>query len=886
MLKIKTKFRLLIAFYMLIPPAVIIAYTQGSSFFNDPDFQGAMGVSLAVVILVVFCNPLLIGIKWLVLRQLTHISRVCADIKVGNYTFFTLPNEPNDDSDENEMVALMRDMNWMFHHIRYRHTELEDLVSRRTRDLEEANRALVKARDAAEDSARAKSEFLTTMSHEIRTPMNAVINLSGLALKKCTDPSQKEYLEIIHASSTALLGIINDILDFSKVDAGKLVLESIPLNIRNLFEEIMDMFKIQASDLPVEMVLGIDPAVPRSFYGDPLRLRQVLTNLISNAVKFTKQGEILIQVGVQEKTPDRVLLCFSVKDTGVGIEQQALDTLFCPFTQEDGSTTREFGGTGLGLAISQKLVCLMGGSIEVESRKGEGACFSFTLKVKPAPALESRAVLPLGQTRGQTAQILMKNPNAEQILLNYLTDFGLEAKGRNGSEAGCPFAGILRQSNPPPTLVLLDSDMDPALVDNMLTHFRNLSSQIPIIAIGRAPLNQDRSTPEWAAGFVPKPVKQSILFDTIMEVFTSHQAERPVTGNTAGLPAKAEKQLRILVVEDNQINQTVAREVFSAVGINPVIASDARQALEHIKCLKFHAVLMDIQMPGMDGYQATRLIREMGFADLPVIAMTANAMAEDRQKGLDAGMTAYITKPVDPENLFSTLETCLGVEIFKPGQYCPAPEPAQPERFPGFDLADALRRMKGDQTLFEELIAQFYADNQNMTDRLYTLMPAPSDRLAGEVHRLKGTCATLSAQTLARALEKFERRIKEAPDSLSPQDPETAGCMQDIEQEMARIKSTVETLAGALQHGTEQSPGAGFPEDITDKIERLGRLIEQNSLSAKAFSSQLAAELAHTSLSSRAGRLESQIKRFEFSMARQTFELLLSDLGAARGKTA
>ncbi|MCG8615824.1 MAG: ATP-binding protein [Desulfobacterales bacterium] len=384
MLKIKTKFRCIIALHMCIPIAVIIGYARGKPLFYNPEFQGALGVSVAVCILLSFCSPMLPGLKWIFFSQLDLVARICSHIKTGKYTYFSLPNEPTDDSGENEMVALMRDMNWMIRQIESREAELENRVARRTRALRKSNTALVAARDAARASARAKSEFLATMSHEIRTPMNAIIGMSNLAVKANQDPGIKEHLSIIHSSSVSLLRIINDILDFSKMDAGKLVLETIPVRIRDLLEELSDMFRGQLSGGSVELILDISPKVPGTIPGDPLRLRQVLTNLISNAIKFTREGEVIVRVTFDVKDKGWSDLQFSVQDSGIGMDDAAVKSLFTPFTQADGSITREFGGTGLGLAISQNLVSLMGSRISVDSQKGIGSCFAFTLAVETA----------------------------------------------------------------------------------------------------------------------------------------------------------------------------------------------------------------------------------------------------------------------------------------------------------------------------------------------------------------------------------------------------------------------------------------------------------------------------------------------------------------------
>lgn len=896
MLKVKTKFRCIIALYMFIPIISMVLFVKDSPLFHSHDFQGILGVSVAMATFLAFCNPLLLGFKWIFLKQLEHISSVCTDIKNGQYTHFMLPNESNDSDDENEMLVLMRDMNWMIRQIEYREAELENRVAKRTMELEKTNAALVKARDAAHASARAKSEFLTTMSHEIRTPMNAIIGMSDLAVKFNRDKGQKEYLDVINSASRSLLKIINDILDFSKMDAGKLLLENIPIHIRDLFEEIMDMFKSQMMDSKTELILDIDPRVPKSIMGDPLRLRQVLTNLLSNAVKFTRQGEICIQISLEAQTTEKQSLSFSVIDTGIGMDTKTLEKLFTAFTQADGSTTRNFGGTGLGLAISKKIITLMGGEISVKSEKDKGSCFSFILDFETCESNDD--LIPTLPTGFQDKEVLVavKNNTSRKIILKFLEAFGLKAAGysslKDALNAAKEKDATLRFS-----LGVIDVDLEETEKSVNPDLFKDLfpDHPMPVIAMGSFNGRTDLKMPAWADKFLPKPVKQSMLFDTIMELFStldlgaiSNQGQKALFLNSL--------KPKILLVEDNTINQKVAREIFKTIGLVPVIAESGNRAIEYMAKEHFDVVLMDIQMPGMNGYEATKKIRKMKTGkDVPIIAMTANAMDSDRQKGFDAGMNAYITKPVDTKILFNTLNTCLKNKI-------PCQEPAKvlttdlvtdpvtnlekgiynnmfintsETCLPGIDSKTALERLNGNQGLLEELIIEFAKENQNVLQDIRQLIREKKDKdLAALVHSLKGTAGNISATDLAKFLLSLENKISRFQTDSALKDIELTGAVAECETEFNLIFKTALDLGQSRKNtGREnKEQNNNLSPEILAMVTKLGSLIDQNSLKAKKFSKQFSTRLQSTPFMAEARILETQIKRFDFKSAKGTFQ--------------
>jgi len=887
MFKVKTKFRLLSSLHMLIPVMVIIFFTRNTSFFFDTAFQTALTICLGLILFNTMFNSFLFGLQWLFFKQIQQIVFLCSDIKHGRYKYFDIPNEPVEAGDENELIFLMRSMNWMVHQIERREELLEKQVAKRTRELENTNAELMTARDEAKASSNAKGRFLATMSHEIRTPMNGIIGMSELMLKASLSSQMKEYATIINTSSKDLLKIINDILDFSKIDAGKLDIEVVPVDVRNLLEEVVDLFKHSLAQKSVELITDVNENVPRQIKTDPLRLKQVMTNLVSNAVKFTHEGEVLIRVTSQNQNDGAgFYLEFSIHDTGIGMDQQALDHLFHAFTQADGSTSRKFGGTGLGLAISKNLAALMGGKISVSSTKGKGSCFSFTIHTQSTDANDFIPVTRRAELEGKSVLLSVKNATTGRVLEGFLSLFGFKVTERFGPLKEKELLSICH--NPVKfDLMLLDLELfeNTGLPPELL----EIGSDVfpPVIAIGSIGTGAEMNRLPAFRAFLSKPVKQSVLFDTIIELFF---ADQKVLGDSP-VPVGDQYALHgtcVLLVEDNQTNQTLAVEILRCQGIDTVVAATGTQALELLGNRHFDAVLMDVGLPDMDGYEATRLIRQLEkAANIPVIAMTANALDRDRAKGFAAGMNEYITKPVDADTLFTVLSNLLGkpIKIDTPAKtenhvpeskifenQCPM------EDLPGIDIKDAAKRLNGNRHLLYRVVVDYALENQHTIFDIKNLIQDGNiPGLLAAVHRFKGVSLNISALGLGRLLADFEKKIKKEKEMDEPALTALKADLANIDTQFSLICSTAENIrekTAPKPGDAEPDPGEELSGQVEDMMKKMRQLLKKSSLDAKGHAVSLSKELEGTVFASDAGTLAIQIKRFDFPSARKTFERL------------
>lgn len=567
-------------------------------------------------------------------------------------------------------------------------------VSTDITDIKRAQEEIARARDAAEAANHAKSAFVATMSHEIRTPMNAVINLTALTLDTPLTQRQRQYLSVAHSSARGLLALLNDILDFSKIEAGRLELEHAPFTLRLLLEEVADSFRGRVLETRIEFGVLVADDVPDALVGDTLRLRQVLTNLLGNAFKFTEHGEIVVRVATapdadatHPRDPGTARLRFTVADSGIGIAPDKLDRLFEAFSQADSSTSRRYGGSGLGLAICRRLVELMHGHIEVRSQPGHGSEFSFTARFELAPdPVPPHPAQPLPNSLLNTPALVIENGNlSRELLVTMLRRFGLQADGVATADEG------IRRLNPPDTpasapayrLIILDWSLPDIPGLEVARRLRQLPGgpDLAIILVGSHATDDDERAARDAgvSAFIPKPITGSLLLDAITRAtglrpeITSHPApDAP--------PAALLHDRRVLVAEDNEANQFVVREILEQAGARVEVAENGHAALEQVLHRTYDLVLMDMQMPGMDGLEATRRIREHFPADtLPVVALTANALRGDVDACLDAGMNDYVAKPIERSTLFATLARWLPPS--PPSLQPPSPDTA-PESVP------------------------------------------------------------------------------------------------------------------------------------------------------------------------------------------------------------
>jgi two-component system, sensor histidine kinase and response regulator len=793
-----------------------------------------------------------------------------------------------------EIASLARGLNQLIDAVQARDKELAQYRNNLEELVEQRTQALHLAIQEAQQANRAKSNFLARMSHEIRTPMNAIVGLGRLLMKTRLDAQQRDYQDKVLASSDALLGVINDVLDYSRIEAGKLALESIPFDLNQVMHKVAGVVALKAQEKGLELLFQIDADVPRWSAGDPLRLAQILVNLTNNAIKFTEVGEVVIYISRLKSPDDQVNLGFRVRDTGIGIPAENQRDLFSPFTQVDDSITRRFGGTGLGLSICKQLVEMMGGQISVESSPGHGSEFRFNvvLASHEQPALVDHQSHHLA---GRHVLIVDDNVSARTILSQMLDVFGMRVDACASGEQALLHLQAAAADNDPYHLILLDwlmPGIDGIETSRRIQNAKDIG-EIPAILMITASGYEDINPKMAEAGLshlLVKPINEASLHDALLEVLlgdsmaAAHRRYREQQHNT-DFDFSPIRGASVLLVDDVELNREVGREILQEAGVSVEVAINGQQALEKIRQGKYQLVLMDIQMPVLDGLAATREIRtDARFRDLPILAMTAHAMTGDREESLAAGMNDHLTKPIDPVALYTALLRWIPQGDYQKNHLQPdfpnknngqnhshSSEPLP--KLEGIDCERGLANHMRRPVFYRRILSQFNREFGTTAEDIADALSQHDFELARRLaHSVKSAAATIGAMELSQRAQILEHRLaagKTAEAELIP-----------FRSALTHIVTSLSPLArqAMLAEEAENHTGTLHIETAIAVLERMRAFLKQDDAAAEPLLNDLAASLKGPAWIGQVSQLREQIEDIEYDAALSMIDRILTEL--------